>query len=340
MCLHTIIAACYRRCLHAICCITCAVALAMTGIGLMQPALANDVAGKGYQLRQIGDGVYFLSDTAYNTIFVVSDQGVIVVDPLPTLGKKYLQAIAEVTTQPVTHIIYSHEHLDHIGAASLFPAGAHIIAQAETKRSLDRLHDPRRPSPDISFEHAYRLEVGNQLLELAYTGPNHAPGNIFIHLPRQKILMLVDVIYPGYAPYPNLGVSTDIGGTIRINRQALDYDFQTFVGGHVGNTGNRADIETSLAFLTAVEETARQVLAEKTFPDYLKTTGLATAGESWFAHDDYEQDRVNACYTRLLPVWELRLKGLARSLKSHCWSMIVGLAIALPPGTVTDDKAH
>lgn len=55
MSLHTTIAACYRRCLQAIYCITCAV------------ALANDVAGKGYQLWQIGDGVYFLSDTTYST---------------------------------------------------------------------------------------------------------------------------------------------------------------------------------------------------------------------------------------------------------------------------------
>ena len=67
----------------------------------------------------------------------------------------------------------------------------------------------------------------------------------------KKILMLVDVIYPGYAPYPNLGVSTDIGGTININKRALEYDFQVFVGGHVGNTGNRADVEISLAFAWA-----------------------------------------------------------------------------------------
>ncbi len=298
---------------------------------LAKPTLAVEPAGKGYELKQIGDGVYFLSDTAYNTLFVVSDKGVIVVDPLPTLGEKYLQAIAEVTSQPVTHIVYSHEHLDHIGAASLFPASAHIIAQAETKHALDNLHDPRRPSPDISFEKNYRLELGNQLLELAYTGPNHTPGNIFIHLPRQKILMLVDVIYPGYAPYSNLGVSTDIGGTIAINKKALGYDFDIFVGGHVGNTGTRKDVETSLAFLTAIEESARQVLAEKPFPDYLKATGLAATEGTWFAHDDYETDRVNACHARLLPVWEKQLKGVARSLKSHCWAMIVGLAISLPP---------
>lgn len=293
-------------------------------------AFAADMAGKGYELKEIGDGVYFLSDTAYNTIFIVSTKGVIVVDPLPTLGNKYLQAIAEVTSQPVTHIIYSHEHLDHIGATYLFPTGVHIIAQAETKRTLDRLQDPRRPPPDIGFEQNYRLEVGNQTIELVYTGPNHSAGNIFIHLPRQKILMLVDVIYPGYAPYPNLGVSTDIGGTIEANRKALAFDFQVFVGGHVGRTGSRKDVEISLDFLTALENAARQALAELPFPSYLGSTGLAATEGTWFAHDDYENDRVDACYARLLPAWEKQLAGMARSLKSHCRTMIVSLAISLP----------
>ncbi|MFZ6769818.1 MBL fold metallo-hydrolase [Undibacterium sp. Di26W] len=285
-------------------------------------------------MKQIGDGVYFVSDTAYATIFVVSDKGVIVVDPLPTLGKAYLQAIAEVTTLPVTHIIYSHDHLDHIGAAKLFPASAHIIAQAETRRSLEMLHDPRRPVPDISFDQTYLLELGNQQIELFYPGPNHTPGNIFLYLPRQKILMWVDVVYPGYAPYPKLSVSTDIAGTMAANKKALDYDFDIFVGGHVDHIGNRKDVETSLAFLIAVEESARQVLVEKTFPDYLKATGLATTEGIWFAHDDYEKDRTNACYAQLFPAWEKRLQGLSRSLKSHCWAMLVGLAISLPPATI------
>jgi hypothetical protein len=36
-------------------------------------------------------------------------------------GKGYLKPIAEVTDKPVTHVIYSHDHTDHIGAAYLFP---------------------------------------------------------------------------------------------------------------------------------------------------------------------------------------------------------------------------
>ncbi|MFZ6742149.1 MBL fold metallo-hydrolase [Undibacterium sp. JH2W] len=304
--------------------------LALLSCLMCSSVFASPQTGKGYELKDLGSGVYFLSDGSYNTMFVVSDQGVIVVDPLPSLGHKYQEAIAEVTSQTVTHIIYSHEHLDHIGAAYLFPADAKIIAHENTRILLDEAHDPRRPVPDISFRKTYHLHVGNQSLELQFSSENHTAGNIFIYLPRQKILMLVDVIYPAYAPYPNLGVATNIGGLIVVNKKALDYDFKEFVGGHVGQPGSRKDVETSLIFLEDLEKTARQVLSEKTFTHYLKSRSETDTKSTWFAHDDYENDRVAACYAQLLPVWDKRLLGLHRSLKSHCWTMIMSLAISLP----------
>src|SRR5262249_10570434 len=107
---------------------------------------------KGYVVQEIRDRLYWLSDGAYNTMFVVSSEGVIAIDPLPTLGGNYLKAIADVTDKPVTHVIYSHEHTDHIGAAYLFPKTATIIANRETAKLLATRNDPRRPLPTVTFE--------------------------------------------------------------------------------------------------------------------------------------------------------------------------------------------
>lgn len=43
--------------------------------------------------------------------------------------------------------------------------------------------------------------------------------------------MLVDVVYPGYMPYKNLGIVEDLRGYIDVHRSVLGYDFDTFVGG-------------------------------------------------------------------------------------------------------------
>jgi len=165
-----------------------------------------------YRLKSLGNGLHWVSDGAYNTMFLVTRDGVVVIDPLPTLGARYLDAIRQVTDKPVTHLIYSHEHTDHIGAANLFPKGVAIIAQRRTAELLEQRADPRRPPPTMVFDREYTLEVGGQVLKLAYPGENHVPGNMFIHAPAHRVLMLVDVVYPGYSPYANLGVATNIPG--------------------------------------------------------------------------------------------------------------------------------
>ncbi len=293
------------------------------GAPCQQPAV-------GYELRELRGGLYWLSDGAYNTMFVVSSKGVIAIDPLPTLGPRYMQAIRSVTDLPVTHIIYSHEHTDHIGGASLFPQGAQIIAQEDTARALARIADPRRPVPTVTFAKDYTLTVGDQTLQLSYKGINHSAGNVFIYAPRQKVLMLVDVVYPGYMPYPQLGVTADIPGYVQVHHDALAFDFTDFVGGHVDRLGTREDVQASLAFAEDVLTTAQHSVAELSFPQFLqqnRNPGLQT----WFAHDEYEKDRVAACERSLQGRWATRLKGADRFLASHCWTAIVGLAISLPP---------
>lgn len=285
------------------------------------------IAAKGYALRDLGGGAWWVCDGAYNTLFVVAETGVIAIDPLPTLGARYLQAIAEVTPLPVTHLVYSHAHLDHIGAAALFPPAARVIAQQQVGDELDRAADPRRPPPTQRFERHLSLEVGGQRLELDYRGLNHAAGNLFIHLPRQRVLMLVDLIYPGYAPYPGLGIAADVQGYLDAHDQALAYDFDTLVAGHVDRLGTREDVLASQRFAHELLATARRLAAAQPFPAFLKAH---PPGSPWLLHDDYEAAQVQACVDALLPRWRERLLGLERSLPSHCRAAVVALAVAPP----------
>jgi len=93
---------------------------------------------KGYLVEEIKDGLYWVTDGAYNTIFLTTGEGVIVVDAPPSIGENYLNAIAEVTEEPITHVIYSHTHIDHIGAASIFPDDAVIISQKNVALELEQ----------------------------------------------------------------------------------------------------------------------------------------------------------------------------------------------------------
>jgi hypothetical protein len=99
-----------------------------------------------------------------------------------------------------------------------------------------------RPAPTITFDTSYVLQVCNQTLELSYPGPNHEPGNIFIYAPVQKVLMLVDIVFPGWIPFDGLGEVQNVPGFIMAHDQILEYDFDFYIGGHLNRVGTREDV--------------------------------------------------------------------------------------------------
>jgi glyoxylase-like metal-dependent hydrolase (beta-lactamase superfamily II) len=314
----------------------CACAVICAGSDAQQPSRKPSVGGgpailpKGYLVQEIRDRLYWVSDGTYNAMFLVTSDGVMAIDAPPTLGPNYLKAIAEVTSQPISYLIYSHEHADHIGAAYLFPKGVRIVAQKETAEILALRKDPRRPVPTITFTATYTLKLGGQTLVLDYPGINHERGNIFIYAPKQKTLMLVDVVYPGYMPYKNLGIAEDIPGYMEVQKRALAYDFLTLVGGHVTRLGDRSDVELSVEFASDLYKTAVSVLNSLSLPDFAKTNA-ARAKDKWDLHNEYERAVVDLCYSELLPRWQDRLADSPTYLRDNCWAMMESAIVTLPP---------
>jgi hypothetical protein len=51
--------------------------------------------------------------------------------------------------------------------------------------------------------------------------------------------MLVDVVFPGWVPFAYLGLAEDVFGYVQAHDIALNYNFDTFVGGHLTRLGTR-----------------------------------------------------------------------------------------------------
>ena len=79
-------------------------------VQIPESAKGPPIPPKGYLVEEIRDHLYWVTDGAYNTMFLVTDKGVVAVDSPPSLGQKYLRAIAEVIDKPVNYLIYSHAH--------------------------------------------------------------------------------------------------------------------------------------------------------------------------------------------------------------------------------------
>src|SRR6202171_3504901 len=188
---------------------------------------------KGYRVQDLGSGLYMITDNAIQAMFLVYDRGVVVIDAPQNLAVYIPKAIAELTNNPITHLIYSHSHADHIGGAKDLGGHPIITAHEETLRLLERDADPNRPLPTVTFSNNYTLRVGKQELDLSYHGNAHEPGNIFIYAPAQRVLMVVDVVFPGWMPWRRFALAQDIPGFFAQVEEIRKMDWDTFVGGHV-----------------------------------------------------------------------------------------------------------
>src|SRR5580704_16467494 len=114
-------------------------------------ALGPALNEQGYHVGRVERNLYWVTDGVYNSAFLATPDGVVVFDAPPSIGGNLQRAVDEIAaaegvSNTVTHLVYSHHHADHGGAASLFENVVRI-GHEETRRLLLRDDDPARPAP-------------------------------------------------------------------------------------------------------------------------------------------------------------------------------------------------
>jgi len=236
-------------------------------------------------------------------------------DAPPSIGHNLRRAVdqiaaAEGMKNTVTHLVYSHHHADHVGAASLFGRDVVRIGHEETRRLLLRDNDPARPAPEVTFADRYTLEVAGERAELAWHGPNHSPDNIYIHFPGHDTLMLIDVVNAGWVPIYNLNLSEDVPGYIQAPATALSYPWTHFICGHLGRLATRDDVAVHQQYIADIEASATEALATvDPVPFYMRYGENVWAGVK--AHLDAVTDRaaapIIAKYTGVLAAADIEI---------------------------------
>lgn len=308
--------------------------------GRVQAGMESLMA-RGYYTDTIGGGVHYVKDGWYYQPVIEHDDGLIVIDAPPSngqyfLGENILTALGEISDKPVTHVIYTHHHIDHIGAAAVFNDDVEIIAQEECAAMVASADDPQRPPATVTFEDSYTLSVGGQTLQLDYHGNIHCNGNIFIYHPDQKVLINIDVIFPGWVPFSSLAMASDMRGFLRGHEVALGYDFETFIPGHLTRLGNREDVEVQKAFFQDLIDTAGKHLddvsparnAMDSPVTFMNAAEKAGGWENpWLIFDTYLNGVTDLVVEEALPRWKGRLAGVDVFLRSHAFEIVERLRI-------------
>ena len=331
--------------LSALFCLLASLAQAQTGFCFVPGELPNcevpdqavgPVHPPGSTLLPIdlGGGVFVLTEGVYQALLLIGDDGAILVDGPPSIdasafgGPTFAQFVGLVAGDvPVTKLVYSHAHKDHIGAAGAIAAaypGVEVIAHHATGQELAEAHtdDPAdpRPLPTTTFKTALTVTAGSQTLELSHLRDFHQGGDVIAYEPSQKVLMAVDLVFPGWVPFVNLALTRNVRNYIRGHDDVLAFDFDHFVGGHLTRIGDRDDVELARDYVHEVQMQAGIALGTNG-PDFFNI--FQQKGPSPFNAFDEFLDRVSedcAFAVEADPRFA-ELGGIGLFTKSHCFTM-------------------
>lgn len=238
-------------------------------------------------------GVYIFRNVNHQAMFIVTNDGVIVTDPVaygrPNGGQQYLDEIRKVTDKPIRYVIYSHHHFDHIAGGKVFKdAGATFLAHWRAKERLEQLKDPHTVLPDETVPSRGRtIRLGGTELELSYHGLNHSDSTLVMRLPKEKIIFVVDTIPVGQVPGRGM-IDFHPLETEDFLKKVLAMDWERLIPGHPGvgdRLGTKKDVEDQLKLLQTASATMKELAqqgkcwdaAEKEFqlPGYEKWPGYA-----------------------------------------------------------------
>jgi glyoxylase-like metal-dependent hydrolase (beta-lactamase superfamily II) len=220
-----------------------------------------------------------------NAGFVVTDDGVVVVDALgsPALASALLAEIHRITPQPVRYVIVTHYHADHVyGLQTFKAAGATIIAHALGREYLGselarkRLEASRHDlAPWIGadthlvaadrwlIDEVTHLQVGSDEFVIRHVGPAHTPEDLAVFVPRLGVMFSGDLFFRGRIPYVG---QADSRQWIASLAKLIDDHPRVVVPGHgPASTDPDADMKLTRDYLLFLRQ-AMAAAAEKLDP--------------------------------------------------------------------------
>lgn len=155
-----------------------------------------------------------------NAGFVVTSQGVVVIDSLgtPRLGRRMIATIRSITDKPIKYLIITHNHPDHSYGAIAFRdlGGVKVISHVGAldyinSNKIDNSVDFRRSiikqdmtgfaavAPDIPIAgklySSYKLNLGDKTFEIYNTGKHHSYGDLVVFQANEKIVWISDLAF-------------------------------------------------------------------------------------------------------------------------------------------------
>lgn len=268
-----------------LCCVALWWLMALPGAGAQEAARAVKAVQVSERAWYV-EGVSALGSGANrnfisNAGFVVTPAGVVVVDALgsPALARELIEQIRAITPLPITDLVLTHYHADHIYGLQVFKEqGTRIwahrggLAYLHSDTARLRLQASREElSPWIDaqtrlveadewLDGPRQLVRGGVTLQIQPVGPSHTPEDLVVFLPGERVLFAGDLVFRGRIPFVGQANSRQWIASLE---RLLAFDAQTVVPGHgPASVSARADMELTRDYLVYLRQTMGRAARE------------------------------------------------------------------------------
>ncbi len=194
------------------------------------------------EIQQVKDNLYMIKGGGGNTAVLVTEEGVVLVDTkLSGNGPGILEKVKSVTPKPVTMIINTHTHGDHVGSNSAFGDAVTFVAHENCKASMEKMPmfqpaEAKKFLPGTTYKDKLSLKKGKDRIDLYHFGPGHTGGDTFVVFAGLKVMHSGDIFAGKNTPL----IDTNNGGSalgypVTLKKAAAGIrGVETIIPGHSG----------------------------------------------------------------------------------------------------------
>ena len=242
-------------------------------------ALAQQIDYSKLEIKttDLGHGVYLLNWQGGDSIFLVGDDGVLLVDTsVAQMGAKIKAAIARVSSKPIKLVINTHAHADHFGANELMAEGGAVIIGHDALRErmakgqyLAAFNQtippsPRAALPTVTYADAMTIHFDGETVELVHVAGAHTDNDTLVRFKRGNVIHASGTI-GGNGGYPFFDMSSggSLAGTIAAEEKMLSLsDDKTRIVADEGDPASTADLKASRDALVMIKARVQRMIDE------------------------------------------------------------------------------
>ena len=249
-----------------------------------------------------------------NIGFIIGDQSVAVIDTGGSLriGRQLLKAIREKTSLPISYVINTHVHLDHIyGNAAFINENPIFVGHSELPKAMllrkefyettnqNFLNIPPEesiqipPSLLISINKPQEIDLGNRKLRLEAFPSAHTNNDLIVVDMNTKTAWLADLMFTERTP----SMDGDIHGWIKALEKLEKSNYEVIIPGHgTPPTNNNKAIRKIKSYLELLRNEIRQAIDDgMDLQDALDTIARSEKNK-WELFDVQNARNINMVY--------------------------------------------